>query len=90
MLLLMNRPYGVKALPDHRIQLVHRDGVTGVIDLLSSIVKGVFTPLAANAFFQTVHLGDCGQIAWSDDFEICPDAAYLKITGKLLGKMEYA
>lgn len=86
----MNRPYSVKALPDHRIQLVYPDGVTGVIDLSSSVGEGVFTPLTDKAFFQTVHLGDCGQIAWSDDLDICPDAAYLEITGKLSRRMEYA
>jgi hypothetical protein len=26
-----------------------------------------------------VHIGDRGQIAWSEEMEICPDAAYLEV-----------
>jgi len=29
-----------------------------------------------------VHIGDHGQIAWSEDIEICPDAAYEEISSK--------
>jgi hypothetical protein len=38
--------------------------------------------LQDEAFFKTVHVGKFGQIAWSEDIEICSDAAYLEITGK--------
>ena len=86
----MNRPHSVVALPGYKIQLSYPDGVVGTIDLSSSIGKGVFTPLADAAFFQTVHIGRYGQIAWSEDIEICSDAAYLEITGKLSRELEHA
>ena len=58
----MNRPYSVEALPNHRIQLVYPDGVTGVIDLSSSVGEGVFTPLTDNDFFS-----DCPPLRlWTD------------------------
>jgi len=64
----------------HRILIFH--GVEGVIDLSADVGRGVFAPLADEAFFRTVHIGRNGQIAWSEDIEICSDAAYEEITSK--------
>ena len=77
----MNRPNKVEALSGFRIRVTYPDGVDGVIDLSADVGRGVFAPLADEAFFQTVHLGRYGQISWSEDIEICPDAAYQEITG---------
>ena len=77
----MNRPNKVEALPGFCIRVAYPDGVDGVIDLSADVGRGVFAPLADEAFFQTVHIGCYGQIAWSEDIEICPDAAYQEITG---------
>lgn len=76
----MNRPTKVEALSDFRIRVAYSDGTEGVIDLSGDIGRGVFTPLADEAFFRTVHVGQFGQIAWSEEIEICPDAAYDDIT----------
>ena len=76
----MNRPTKVEALSDFRIRVAYPDGTEGVIDLSGDVGRGVFTPLADEAFFRTVHIGQFGQIAWSEDIEICPDAAYYDIT----------
>jgi hypothetical protein len=76
----MNRPNNVEALPGYRLRLTYPDGVQGVIDLAGDVGSGVFTSLADEAFFRTVHIGEFGQIAWSEDIEICPDAAYQEIT----------
>ena len=86
----MNRPHSVTALPGYRIQLSYPDGVSGIVDLSSSIGKGVFTPLADLEFFRTVHIGKYGQIAWSEDIEICPDAAYMEITGSFSRDLAHA
>jgi hypothetical protein len=75
----MNRPNKVEALPEYRLRLTYPDGVQGIIDLAGDVGRGVFTPLADEAFFRTVHIGQFGQIAWSEDLEICPDAAYHEI-----------
>jgi hypothetical protein len=76
------RPTHVEALPGYRIHLTYADGVEGVIDLSADVGRGVFAALCDEAFFRTVHLGQYGQVAWSEDIEICPDAAYEEITGK--------
>ena len=79
----MIRPVKVTALTGFRIRLDYAEGVTGTIDLSDLVGRGVFAPLQDEAFFKKVHLGDHGQIAWTDEIEICPDAAYLEITGSL-------
>ena len=78
----MNRPNKVEALPGFRLRVSYPDGAVGIIDLSADVGRGVFAPLAEEAFFQTVHIGCYGQIAWSEEIEICPDAAYQEITGR--------
>ena len=80
----MIRPIKVRALPRGRICVSFSDGVEGVIDLSPSVGHSIFTPLKDSNFFETVHIGAYGQIAWSDEIEICPDAAYLEIKQKAL------
>lgn len=72
----MHRPIKVEALPGFRLGLVYPDGKEGAIDLSNDIGRGVFTALVDEAFFRAVHIGQFGQIAWSEDIEICPDSAY--------------
>ena len=79
----MIRPVKIAALPGYKIRVDYADGVTGIVDLSDSVGRGVFAPLQDAAFFKKVHIGDHGQIAWTDEIEICPDAAYLEITGKI-------
>ena len=76
----MNRPNKVEALPGFRIRLTYPDGVAGVIDLSADVGRGVFAPLADEAFFKTAYIESFGQIAWSEEIEICPDAAYQEIS----------
>ena len=86
----MRRPTRVTALPGKRIEVAYPDGVVGVIDLSDSVGKGVFAPLQDEAFFKTVHIGKFGQIAWSEDIEICSDAAYLEIAAKKSSELTHA
>jgi len=80
----MVRPIEVEPLSGYRLRVHYADGVEGIIDLSDEVGHGVFTPLRDEAFFRKVQIGDRGQIAWSDDLDICPDSAYLGITGKIL------
>jgi len=86
----MIRPLSVEPLPAYRIHVVFPDGAEGVVDLSGDVGRGVFTPLADEAFFRTVHLGDYGQIAWSEDLEICPDAVYREITSRTPAEATHA
>jgi len=78
----MLRPTKIEPLSGYRLHLTYPDGVEGIIDLSADVGRGVFTQLADEAYFRTVHIGQYGQIAWSEDIEICLDSAYEEITGK--------
>ncbi len=86
----MIRPHTVEALPGFKVRVVYPDGVEGVIDLAADVGRGVLAPLADEAYFQTVHVGDYGQIAWSEEIEICSDAAYQEITGRVVAEVSHA
>jgi hypothetical protein len=75
----MMKPVKVEALPSFRLRIAYPDGVDGIIDLSGNVGKGVFAPLVDPAFFATVYIGQYGQIAWSDEIEICSDAAHQEI-----------
>ena len=79
----MIRPTFVEPLPNYRLRVGFKDGTQGIIDLTPNVGWGVFAPLAVDAYFRTVHLGEYGQIAWSEELEICSDAVYAEITGHL-------
>lgn len=72
----------VKAKPNYRLWLRYEDGVEGEIDLSSELGKGVFAYWNDPKNFEKVYIGESGQISWSDELDICPDSAYLDITGK--------
>jgi hypothetical protein len=78
----MIRPNKIEALPGYRIRLGFPDAAEGEIDLSADVGRGVFAPLADEAFFRTVHIRHYGQIAWSEEIEICSDSAYQEIAGK--------
>jgi hypothetical protein len=72
----------VKALPDYRLWLHYTDGVEGEVDLSHLAGRGVFAAWDDYQVFEKVHIGTSGAIAWNDDIDLCPDALYLRITGK--------
>ena len=86
----MIHPLKVEALTGYRIHVVYPQGVEGIIDLSADVGRGVFAKLADEAFFRTVHVGAYGQIAWSEEIEICSDAAYQEITGRLVSEVSHA
>ena len=79
----MKRPIKVWALAGAKIGVLFADGAEGTIDMSGFVGRGVFAPLQDPQVFAQVYIGDHGQIAWSDEMEICPDAAYLEIIGQL-------
>lgn len=78
----MPKPVEVKALPGYRIWLRYEDGVEGDVDLSAFVGRGVFQVWNDVTVFNAVRLGSHGAIEWSSDLDVCPDAMYLRLTGK--------
>ncbi|MFH0794246.1 MAG: DUF2442 domain-containing protein [bacterium] len=72
----------VKVLERYRLALTFDDGVKGTVDLSDLAGKGVFTLWEDRKAFANVHIGSSGELAWGDKIDLCPDALYLKVTGK--------
>ena len=75
----------VRYLGDYQLELIFTDGVSGRIDLASSIVGrgGVFAPLENKDFFARVSVNaDIGTIVWPNDVDFDPEVLYSQITGK--------
>ena len=78
----MPLPTEVKPLDNYRLWVKLSDGAEGIADLSEFVGKGVFALWNDYQEFQKVHIGPGGEIAWNDQIDMCPDAIYLKITGK--------
>lgn len=72
----------VKALGQYRLDLVFDDGLRGTVDLSDLVGKGVFAVWRDQGAFEQVEIGSSGELVWSDQVDLCPDALYLKATGK--------
>ena len=78
----MIRPTAVEPRAGYRIWLRYADGAAGEVDLSHLAGRGIFAAWNDRAFFDTVSIAPHGGIAWGDDIELCPDALYLRLTGK--------
>jgi hypothetical protein len=78
----MFKPVAVQPLPDHKLRLWYEDGIEGIVDLSHLAGQGVFALWNDPESFQNVSIGPSGQIRWSEEVELCPDALYLEISGK--------
>jgi hypothetical protein len=72
----------VKVLPGYRLHIEFSDGACGTVDLSESVGKGVFAAWRDPLFFEQVAIGSAGELVWGEKIDLCPDALYLKITGK--------
>ena len=78
----MCRAIAVQAQDNYMLWVQYDDGVAGRVDLSNLVGKGVFAAWTDRRVFEKVHIGPSGEIAWNDQIDMCPDAMYLKITGK--------
>lgn len=76
------KPTSVHALPNYRMRVAFSNGAEGVVDLSDLVGQGVFKAWEDQYFFAQAHLGPGRQIRWNDEIELCPDAIYMRLTGK--------
>jgi len=78
----MRRVSAVKVLGEYRLDLTFDDGTSGIVDLSSLVGQGVFSLWLDYHVFERVRIGTVGELVWADQVDLCPDALYLKVTGK--------
>ncbi len=78
----MKKIVAFKVLEGYRVWLHFDDGVEGEADLSHLVGQGVFAAWADYDFFRQARLADFGSLTWPGDLDLCPDALWLRITGK--------
>jgi hypothetical protein len=64
------------------LELTFDDGVSGSVDLSDLAGKGVFAAWLDPSAFARVRIGSSGELVWDEQVDLCPDAMYLRVTGK--------
>ena len=85
----MIRPIEVQAREDYKIWLSYEDGANGEVDLGHLAGQGVFKAWDAPGYFKTARITEYGSVAWgdTDDIELCPNALYMRLTGKSIDEI---
>jgi hypothetical protein len=78
----MFKPLEVKARANYRIWIRYSDGSEGEVDVSHLAGHGVFKLWEDEEKWKNVRIADDGAIRWSEKIELCPDATYMKLTGK--------
>lgn len=78
----MHKIHKIRAIQGYCLELEFDDGVTGTVDLSHLVGQGVFAAWRDQTFFGQVRIGSAGELVWGEQIDLCPDALYLKVTGK--------
>jgi hypothetical protein len=71
-----------KPLPNFKLDVIFDNGERGVVDLSSFTGRGVFAAWEQPGVFEQVAVTDGGAVEWLGEIDLCPDALYLRMTGK--------
>lgn len=66
----------------YRVWLRFSDDAQGEVDLSDLAGRGVFAAWIDPKVFTAVRVEDGGGIEWPGEIDMCPDALYLRLTGK--------
>ena len=78
----MIRPTQVEPRDGYRIWLRYQHRTMGEIDLSHLVGRGVFEAWNDRACFDAVRIAPTGGVVWGEDIELCPDALYMRLSGK--------
>jgi hypothetical protein len=78
----MKKAIEVRPSADYRVWIRFDDGVQGEIDLSDLAGRGVFQSWSDRKVFEGVHVDESGAVSWPGEIDLCPDALYLRLTGK--------
>ncbi len=71
-----------RALDGCRLFVRFHDGTAGELDLGDLAGRGVFKQWLIPEHFRSVSISDRGSLEWPGGLDLCPDALYLRLTGK--------
>lgn len=71
-----------KPLEDYRVELCFDNGETGAVDLSDLVGRGVFVAWQQPGVFDKLVVTEFGALEWPGELDLCPDALYLRMTGK--------
>jgi hypothetical protein len=72
----------VRALPRYRLELRFDNGERDVVDLSEFVGRSGFTSWEQPGVFEQVAVTSDGGVEWRGELDMCPDALYLRMTGK--------
>ncbi len=78
----MKKAVQAKPLDAYRLWLKYADGTEGEVDLSDLAGRGVFRAWSDRKVFEAVTVDKSGAIIWPGGVDLCPDALYLRLTGK--------
>ena len=65
-----------------KVWVRYDDGTEGEVDFGDLAGRGVFAAWDNPGVFESASLGPHGQLVWGDEIDLCPDATYMRLTGK--------
>jgi hypothetical protein len=71
-----------KPLAGFQLALRFDNGEGGVVDLTEFVGVGVFAAWEEPGTFERVSITAEGAVEWPGELDMCPDALYLRMTGK--------
>lgn len=78
----MKRIIQLQVLDGFRVWLRFNDGVEGIVDFSGRPHTGVYAVWDDYAFFRQAWIGDAGELVWNEQLDFCPDALWLKVSGR--------
>jgi len=72
----------VKPKANYRLFVRYDDGASGIVDLSCFAGRGVFAAWLEPGVFEQVFLAEAGHPEWPGCIDLCPDALYMRLTGK--------
>ena len=66
----------------YRLNVEYDDGARGVVDFSDYAGVGDFAAWLKPGSYEQVAITSEGALAWPGDLDLCPDAVYMRLTGK--------
>ncbi|MCC5808431.1 MAG: DUF2442 domain-containing protein [Opitutales bacterium] len=72
----------LRPMENYRLFVRYDDGASGVVNLSDFAGRGVFAAWKKPGVFGQVRLAEGGHPEWPGGLDLCPDALYMRLTGK--------